>query len=166
MFHHERDASKVALAALVDQLRARQFTLLDVQWVTPHLETFGAIEIPRRRYLAVSRTRFFSIDRFEAGARGLLGPVSGPCKARSSELGDACIEAVAVACHHLIRPFHRPERRPERAAGGVLERLARREHRLFADDAVAADLFDVTVAVGDDPVAGHQPNLDHLRSRS
>ena len=50
MFHHERDASKVALAALVDRLRARQFTLLDVQWVTPHLETFGAIEIPRRRY--------------------------------------------------------------------------------------------------------------------
>lgn len=51
MFHHERDASKVALAALVDRLRARGFSLLDVQWVTPHLETFGAIEIPRRRYL-------------------------------------------------------------------------------------------------------------------
>jgi leucyl/phenylalanyl-tRNA--protein transferase len=51
MFHHERDASKVALAALVERLRARGFTLLDVQWVTPHLESFGAIEIPRRRYL-------------------------------------------------------------------------------------------------------------------
>lgn len=51
MFHHARDASKVALAALVERLRARNFSLLDVQWVTPHLETFGAIEIPRRRYL-------------------------------------------------------------------------------------------------------------------
>jgi leucyl/phenylalanyl-tRNA--protein transferase len=51
MFHHERDASKVALAALVERLRAQGFTLLDVQWVTPHLESFGAIEIPRRRYL-------------------------------------------------------------------------------------------------------------------
>jgi leucyl/phenylalanyl-tRNA---protein transferase len=51
MFHHARDASKVALAALVERLRARNFSLLDVQWVTPHLESFGAIEIPRRRYL-------------------------------------------------------------------------------------------------------------------
>jgi leucyl/phenylalanyl-tRNA--protein transferase len=51
MFHYVTDASKVALAALVDRLRAGGFTLLDVQWVTPHLERFGAIEIPRRRYL-------------------------------------------------------------------------------------------------------------------
>jgi leucyl/phenylalanyl-tRNA---protein transferase len=51
MFHHVTDASKVALAALVDRLRTRGYRLLDVQWVTPHLERFGAIEIPRRRYL-------------------------------------------------------------------------------------------------------------------
>jgi leucyl/phenylalanyl-tRNA---protein transferase len=51
MFHHVTDASKVALAALVDRLRMRGYRLLDVQWVTPHLERFGAIEIPRRRYL-------------------------------------------------------------------------------------------------------------------
>ena len=49
MFHHETDASKVAFVALVERLRARGFTLLDTQWVTPHLEQFGAIEIPRRR---------------------------------------------------------------------------------------------------------------------
>jgi leucyl/phenylalanyl-tRNA---protein transferase len=53
MFHHVTDASKVALAALVDRLRERGFTLLDTQWTTEHLEQFGAIEIPRRRYLAV-----------------------------------------------------------------------------------------------------------------
>lgn len=51
MFHHVTDASKVALAALVERMRARGFRLLDVQWVTPHLEQFGAIEIPRSTYL-------------------------------------------------------------------------------------------------------------------
>jgi leucyl/phenylalanyl-tRNA--protein transferase len=52
MFHRVTDASKVALAALVDRLQRRGFLLLDIQWVTPHLEQFGAIEIPRRAYLA------------------------------------------------------------------------------------------------------------------
>ena len=51
MFHRVTDASKVALAALVARLRARGYALLDVQWVTPHLEQFGAIEIPRSKYL-------------------------------------------------------------------------------------------------------------------
>jgi leucyl/phenylalanyl-tRNA---protein transferase len=51
MFHRERDASKAALVALVDHLRARHFTLLDTQWVTDHLLQFGAVEVPRRRYL-------------------------------------------------------------------------------------------------------------------
>ena len=52
MFHRVTDASKVALAALVDRLERRGFLLLDVQWVTPHLEQFGAIELPRQAYLA------------------------------------------------------------------------------------------------------------------
>ena len=51
MFHRARDASKVALAALVDRLRARGYVLLDTQWVTDHLVQFGAVDIPRRRYL-------------------------------------------------------------------------------------------------------------------
>ena len=51
MFHRVRDASKVALVGLVERLRARKFTLLDTQWITPHLEQFGAIEIPRSKYL-------------------------------------------------------------------------------------------------------------------
>lgn len=51
MFHHVTDASKVALVALVERLRERGFTLLDTQWTTEHLEQFGAIEIPRSRYL-------------------------------------------------------------------------------------------------------------------
>ena len=52
MFHRETDASKAALAALVDRLTRRGFRLLDVQWLTPHLAQFGAVEIPRRTYLA------------------------------------------------------------------------------------------------------------------
>lgn len=51
MFHEVTDASKVALVALVERLREREFTLLDTQWTTPHLEQFGAVEIPRARYL-------------------------------------------------------------------------------------------------------------------
>ncbi|MPZ19849.1 MAG: leucyl/phenylalanyl-tRNA--protein transferase [Luteitalea sp.] len=52
MFHRETDASKVVLCALVERLRARGYVLLDVQWVTSHLEQFGAVEIPRQEYLA------------------------------------------------------------------------------------------------------------------
>lgn len=51
MFHTATDASKIALVALIDRLRDRGFTLLDTQWVTPHLQQFGAIEIPRPEYL-------------------------------------------------------------------------------------------------------------------
>lgn len=51
MFHRATDASKIALIALVERLRARRYRLLDTQWVTDHLLQFGAIEIPRRRYL-------------------------------------------------------------------------------------------------------------------
>jgi leucyl/phenylalanyl-tRNA--protein transferase len=51
MFHRETDASKVALVALVDRLRSRGYVLLDTQWTTPHLESLGAIDIPRKEYL-------------------------------------------------------------------------------------------------------------------
>jgi leucyl/phenylalanyl-tRNA--protein transferase len=51
MFHRVTDASKVALVALVEHLRARKFILLDTQWLTPHLLRFGALEISRNQYL-------------------------------------------------------------------------------------------------------------------
>jgi leucyl/phenylalanyl-tRNA--protein transferase len=64
MFHRVRDASKFALWALVERMRERRFVLLDTQWITPHLEKFGAIEISRPDYLhllasAVSLRRSF-----------------------------------------------------------------------------------------------------------
>ncbi|MFT4010419.1 MAG: leucyl/phenylalanyl-tRNA--protein transferase [Nocardioidaceae bacterium] len=54
MFHHARDASKVALVALVELLRDEYASerLLDVQWSTPHLASLGVVEVPRRAYLA------------------------------------------------------------------------------------------------------------------
>ena len=51
MFSRVPGASKVALANLVERLRGRGFVLLDTQWVTPHLEKFGACEIQRSEYL-------------------------------------------------------------------------------------------------------------------
>ena len=51
MFHIERDASKVALMALVDLMRSSAMTLLDVQWCSEHLASLGAIAIPRSAYL-------------------------------------------------------------------------------------------------------------------
>ena len=51
MFHSRRDASKVALWALVDALRLDGASLFDVQWLTPHLASLGAIEIGRPEYL-------------------------------------------------------------------------------------------------------------------
>ncbi len=50
MFHESRDASKVALVHLVARLMRSGFRLLDTQYVTDHLKTFGAIEVPRKRY--------------------------------------------------------------------------------------------------------------------
>ena len=55
MFTRVRDASKVALAALVERLRARGFVLLDTQFLTEHLARFGAVEIPRDEYLLLLR---------------------------------------------------------------------------------------------------------------
>ena len=52
MFSVERDASKVALVHLVARLKEGGFTLLDTQFVTPHLSRFGAVEVPRARYLS------------------------------------------------------------------------------------------------------------------
>jgi leucyl/phenylalanyl-tRNA--protein transferase len=51
MFSAEPGASKVAMAALFERLRARGFLLFDCQLMTPHLASMGAVEIPRNEYL-------------------------------------------------------------------------------------------------------------------
>ena len=52
MFHSRRDASKVALMALVQLMRDSGMQLLDVQWCTAHLASLGAIEVTRAQYLS------------------------------------------------------------------------------------------------------------------
>src|SRR5262249_37910454 len=52
MFSRRRDASKVALVHLVERLRQKGFQLFDIQMLTEHTARLGAIEIPRRQYLA------------------------------------------------------------------------------------------------------------------
>jgi leucyl/phenylalanyl-tRNA--protein transferase len=53
MFHLKRDASKVALVHLVARLRRGGYRLLDTQFVTPHLASLGAMEVPRAKYKAL-----------------------------------------------------------------------------------------------------------------
>lgn len=50
MFHRVTDASKVALNELIETMRRRGLELLDVQFMTPHLHSLGAVEIPRSEY--------------------------------------------------------------------------------------------------------------------
>jgi leucyl/phenylalanyl-tRNA--protein transferase len=65
MFSRKRDASKVALVHLVQRLKERGFTLLDTQFITPHLLTFGAVEIPREEYLKRLNVAIQKKCRFE-----------------------------------------------------------------------------------------------------
>ena len=53
MFHRRRDASKVALMALVGLMESSAMTLLDVQWATDHLRSLGAVEVSRRHSLTL-----------------------------------------------------------------------------------------------------------------
>jgi leucyl/phenylalanyl-tRNA--protein transferase len=55
MFSRKTDASKIALVALVERLREREFSLLDTQWMTSHLRQFGGYELSRKAYLAALR---------------------------------------------------------------------------------------------------------------
>ena len=77
MFSLERDASKVALVHLVARLRAGGFALLDAQFMTDHLQSFGAVEISKldyRRRLAAALTGsadFHALPAYVAGVAAL-----------------------------------------------------------------------------------------------
>ena len=70
MFHRARDASKVALVHLVARLKASGFTLLDTQFVTSHLTTFGAIEVPQRHYHKLLEAALVGEADFAGFSRG------------------------------------------------------------------------------------------------
>jgi leucyl/phenylalanyl-tRNA---protein transferase len=77
MFSRRRDASKVALVDLVARLRAGGFTLLDAQFLTAHLERFGAVEISRTEYLSRLRRALAVPARFPTADYPVLGPPAG-----------------------------------------------------------------------------------------
>ncbi len=55
MFSRRTNASKICLVHLVERLRENGFTLLDTQFTTEHLKTFGAIDVPKDDYLKLLR---------------------------------------------------------------------------------------------------------------
>lgn len=66
MFHRARDASKIALVHLVARLKVGGYSLLDTQFVTEHLRTFGAHEVTRRHYHRLLDAALKGEGRFEA----------------------------------------------------------------------------------------------------
>jgi len=69
-FHRRSGASKAALIGLVERLKAAGGTrLLDVQWVTPHLMSLGAVEISRAEYRRLLHVAVQLSDAFELGTR-------------------------------------------------------------------------------------------------
>lgn len=77
MVSRARDASKVAIAALVARLRVGGFALLDCQFITDHLASLGAVEVPREHYLSLLS------DALGEGAAG-LGVAAGAASCPSS----------------------------------------------------------------------------------
>ena len=75
MFHCARDASKVALVHLVARLNAGRYRLLDTQFVTDHLRTFGAAEVTRPAYHKLLDAALVGEGDF--GALPVDRPVSG-----------------------------------------------------------------------------------------
>jgi len=75
MFHRARDASKIALVHLVARLKAGHYRLLDTQFVTDHLRTFGAVEVSRPAYHKLLDEALVGEGDF--GALPLDRPVSG-----------------------------------------------------------------------------------------
>jgi leucyl/phenylalanyl-tRNA--protein transferase len=69
MYSEEKNASKVALFAMEKKLKDCRFTLFDVQMMTAHLRTMGAVEIPRAEYLERLR------EAVETNAQFAPGPV-------------------------------------------------------------------------------------------
>ena len=156
MFHRARDASKVALVHLVARLIAGGFELLDTQYVTEHLRSFGAVEISRRRYRALLDKAItgeppisckLPADRPVSGARGAgdhrAEPVRMPEPVRcASRAGHARALIPEQSAEQSARPLLRRRRRWAAAAAGI------------AAAAAAADAEPPASAAADASAAG------------
>jgi leucyl/phenylalanyl-tRNA--protein transferase len=89
MFSRMTDASKVALAWLVARLRAGHFTLLDCQFITPHLASLGAMTVDRGHYVGL-----LGVALSSAGVAGGGGAVSSLGAGAVSEGGPAASTAL------------------------------------------------------------------------
>ncbi|EIZ78552.1 leucyl/phenylalanyl-tRNA--protein transferase [Novosphingobium sp. Rr 2-17] len=96
MFSRESDTSKVALAWLVAALRRAGVTVLDCQFLTPHLESLGAVEIPQKRYLRM----------LQAAQGPLAYSASGVAESEALGVddGEAAGDGEAVAADVLALP--------------------------------------------------------------
>ena len=77
MFSRVPSGSKIALAYLIDRLNAGGYTLFDTQFLTPHLQSLGAVEIPRAAYhqrltKALGQRGAFNPVGYSVGAAGVL----------------------------------------------------------------------------------------------
>jgi len=85
MFSRKRDTSKIALAYLVARLRVGHFQLLDTQFVTDHLISLGAIEIPRASYQQrLAQAIEISADFYRQPLSGLTGSGIMQCITQTS----------------------------------------------------------------------------------
>jgi leucyl/phenylalanyl-tRNA--protein transferase len=66
MFHRVTDASKIALVHLIARLRAGGYTLCDTQYVTEHLKSFGAVDVPKKRYHRMLEDALTGLADFDA----------------------------------------------------------------------------------------------------
>ena len=93
MFSHMADASKVALAWLIARLQVGHFTLLDCQFMTPHLASLGATTVSRDRYVGLLGSALSSAGVAGGGASS-TGSESGPVGAASTALPSPEFEAL------------------------------------------------------------------------
>ncbi len=143
MFSRARDASKVALAHLVARLRVGGFTLLDTQFITPHLARMGAVEIPKAAYLArlkaaVARQAYWPEPSGKGTVffLGVLVGRDGLDRRRRGHRRRRLARLVGLATDHpdvIERVLHRVERRA-RGPHPARENRMRRLVRALVDD--------------------------------
>ena len=121
MFHRARDASKIALVHLVARLKAGGYRLLDTQYVTEHLTTFGAVEVPKRRYHRLLEEALIGEGDFAALPLGSRS--SGAKRWRLFAAG------TSAACYGAASYYRGGGRKPggggARGGGGALPLLRR-----------------------------------------
>ncbi len=112
MFFHQRDGSKVALMALVELMRETGMMLLDIQWLTEHLATLGAVEVSRRQYSgATGRRRGMASSALMEAKRSFHG--------RSDEFALRTVIAMIGACEAVDYSSLSPVRLPWFRAQGL-----------------------------------------------